>query len=140
MNFKLEGWIDNDLTHLNEYCQLAAEILGIEVPPNYPVFGHDAFLTGTGVHAAAVIKAINKNDNWLADRVYSGVPAADFGREQEIGVGPMSGKSNVLFCLRRLGYDEHNEGLVAHIFDTAKKSPGLMTATEVKTAADAFLG
>ena len=39
--------------------------------------GSDAFETGTGVHAAAVIKAFRKGDAWLADRVYSGVPAGD---------------------------------------------------------------
>ncbi|MFT7620219.1 MAG: 2-isopropylmalate synthase, partial [Planctomycetota bacterium] len=139
VNFKLEGWIDNDLTHLDEYDQLAAKILGVEIPPNYPVFGHDAFLTGTGVHAAAVIKALNKNDTWLADRVYSGVPAGDFGREQEIGVGPMSGKSNVLFCLKKLGFDENNETLVDHIFEIAKSSPGLLKLEDVKRAAEAFL-
>ncbi len=139
VNFKLEGWIDNDLTHLHAYDQLAAQILGVEIPANYPVFGHDAFLTGTGVHAAAVIKALNKNDNWLADRVYSGVPAGDFGREQEIGVGPMSGKSNVLFCLKKLGFNDQDENLVNFIFEIAKASPGLLKLEDVKLAAEKFL-
>ncbi len=139
VNFKLEGWIDNDLSALDEYTHLAAEILGVDIPANYPVFGHDAFLTGTGVHAAAVIKALKKKDTWLADRVYSGVPAGDFGRQQEIGMGPMSGKSNVIFCLERLGFDAGNDQLVSHLFELAKKSPGLMAGEEVDAAARAFL-
>ena len=138
VNFKLMGWIDNDLSALDEYCRTAARILGIDIPPNYPVFGHDAFLTGTGVHAAAVIKALKKDDQWLADRVYSGVPAADFGREQTVGVGPMSGKSNVQFWLDRHGYDTGNEDLASHVFEAAKKSDHLLTDNEMKTLVDAF--
>ncbi|MEE9392093.1 MAG: 2-isopropylmalate synthase [Planctomycetota bacterium] len=140
VNFKLLGWIDNDLTALAEYCDFAAKALNIEIPNNYPVFGHDAFLTGTGVHAAAVIKAMRKNDNWLADRVYSGVPAADFGRKQEIGVGPMSGKSNVLFFLEQRGYDPNNEALVEAVFDCAKKSDHLLSSSELEAAIASFEG
>ena len=71
----------------------------VPIPHGYPVVGQDAFETATGVHAAAIIKAMKKGDAWLADRVYSGVPAADFGRRQVIAIGPMSGKSNVLHWL-----------------------------------------
>ena len=65
------------------------------MPPNYPVLGDDAFRTATGVHAAAIIKAEAKGADWLADRVYSGVPASLVGRKQGIEIGPMSGLSNV---------------------------------------------
>ncbi|MCB9833467.1 MAG: 2-isopropylmalate synthase [Planctomycetes bacterium] len=139
VNMKLMGWIDNDLHALDEYVHAAAKALRVEVPCNYPVFGNDAFLTGTGVHASAVIKALKKGDDWLADRVYSGVPAGEFGRRQEIGVGPMSGRSNVLYCLHELGYDTGNEALVEHIFAIAKASPLLMRKGEVKATAEAFL-
>ena len=50
-----------------------------------------------------MIKAFRKNDTALVDAVYSGVPASMVGRQQEIEVGPMSGKSNVLFWLERRG-------------------------------------
>ena len=88
VNLKLMGWCDGDLTKLREYTLKSAEYLDLPFPSNYPVFGRDAFETSTGVHAAAVIKAYKKGDTWLADRVYSGVPAATFGMHQEIAVGP----------------------------------------------------
>ena len=105
VNLKLMGWIDQDLTKLGRYVKHGAEICGFDIPSTYPVFGDDAFETGTGVHAAAVIKAINRDDTWLANRVYSGVPADEFGLHQKIGIGPMSGKSNVIFWLRANGFD-----------------------------------
>ena len=100
MNLKLMGFIDNDLTLLPEYVRTVSESCEIPLPRNYPVFGPDAFETATGVHAAAVIKAFRKNDTWLANRVYSGVPADEFGLSQKISIGPMSGRSNVVFLAR----------------------------------------
>jgi len=99
VNLKLLGWIKNDLSRLGEYCETAAKICDWSVPYNYPVFGRDAFRTATGVHAAAVIKSYRKGDQRLADIVYSGVPAGEFGLEQVIEIGPMSGKSNVVYWL-----------------------------------------
>ena len=131
VNFSLLGWIDNDLTALSDYCHLAARILDVEIPPNYPVVGHDAFLTGTGVHAAAVIKAINKGDEWLADRVYSGVPASDFGIAQTIGVGPMSGRSNVVYWLGQNGHPQPESALIDHVFQAAKGANRLLTDDEL---------
>src|SRR3970282_754643 len=100
-----------DLSRLNELVHLVSEATGEPIPDNYPVFGRDAFRTATGVHAAAVIKAFHKQDPALTDAVYSGVPAQLVGRRQEIEVGPMSGKSNVLFWLERHGI-EGDEDLV----------------------------
>jgi 2-isopropylmalate synthase len=105
VNCRLLGWIDNDLSKLSEYCQVSSDAIGVPIPANYPVIGGDAFRTATGVHAAAVIKARNKGDDWLADRIYSGVPAEMVGRQQEIEIGPMSGASNVEFWLRERGID-----------------------------------
>ena len=81
-------------------ARVVAEACGVPIPDNYPIVGRDAFRTATGVHAAAVIKAWKKGDRELMDMVYSAVPASLVGREQEIDVGPMSGKSNVIFWLR----------------------------------------
>src|SRR5439155_27083764 len=100
VNLKLMGippWAERDVSKLKQYCQAVSRATGVPIPANYPVVGEDAFRTATGVHAAAVIKAYKKNDTELADAVYSGVPAKLFGLEQIIDVGPMSGKSNVLF-------------------------------------------
>src|SRR5207245_1375563 len=95
----------NDLTKLTAYCQAVADACGVLIPPNYPVVGRDAFRTATGVHAAAVIKAFKKGDAELVDAVYSGVPASLVGRQQEIEIGPLSGRSNVIYWLERRGYE-----------------------------------
>jgi 2-isopropylmalate synthase len=134
VNLKIAGWIERDLSRLGEYVRAAAKAVGRELRHEYPVFGTDAFETGTGVHAAAVIKALRKGDTWLADRVYSGVPAGEFGMEQAISVGPMSGKSNVMFKLERLGIDVTDERVEA-VLERAKNSDRLLTDAEVTAAA-----
>lgn len=130
VNLKLLGWIDRDLTRLNDYCAAAARALKISIPRNYPVVGSDAFETGTGVNAAAVIKAFRKGDAWLADRVYSGVPAGDFGLKQRIRIGPMSGKSNVTYWLEEHGIPASEE-TVERIFSAAKQSHRLLEDHEI---------
>ncbi|MER3427366.1 MAG: 2-isopropylmalate synthase [Pyrinomonas sp.] len=130
VNLKLMGWIDNDLSRLRDYCEKAAEACGWTIPRNYPVFGRDAFRTATGVHAAAVIKSYRKGDVELADAVYSGVPAGLFGLRQVIEIGPMSGKSNVIFWLESRGI-EPTEERVTRIFERAKQSPTVLSEEEV---------
>jgi 2-isopropylmalate synthase len=104
---------------------------GVPIPPNYPVVGNDAFRTATGVHAAAVIKAYKKNDVELANTVYSGVPSQLFGMEQVIDIGPMSGKSNVLFWLERHGIAA-TEDLVERIYKRAKNSDHTLSEAEIR--------
>ena len=127
------GVIENDLTALNEYMRKAHEYVEVALPRNYPVFGEDAFETGTGVHASAVIKAMKKGDHWLADRVYSGVPAQDYGLQQVIRIGHMSGRSNIIWWLEQNGY-EADDGLVGHMFEIAKNQRRLMSDEEVHQA------
>jgi isopropylmalate/homocitrate/citramalate synthase len=131
VNLKLLGWIDRDLTKLGDYCRLASEALGVPIPDNYPVIGQDAFETATGVHAAAVIKAFKKGDAWLADRIYSGVPAGDFGFRQSIRIGPMSGKSNVIWWLESRGV-EPTDDRVDRIVTAAKSSNRLLEDVEIQ--------
>jgi len=133
VNLKLLGWIDRDLHALYDYCLKTSEYMNVPIPHGYPVVGHDAFETATGVHAAAIVKALRKGDAWLADRVYSGVPAADFGREQEIGVGPMSGRSNVVFWLEKRGLKVTEEAIAA-VLDRAKHSNRLLREEEIRDA------
>jgi 2-isopropylmalate synthase len=131
LNLKLLGLLEHqDLTHLLEYCRAAAEAVGWHVPINYPLVGRDAFRTATGVHAAAIIKAQAKGDAWLADRVYSGVPAGMFGRSQEICIGYMSGASNVTYWLRSRNI-EPSEDLVRRILAKAKESDHILSDDEV---------
>jgi len=130
VNLKLLGWIDNDLSALPEYCEKTSQGTGVPIPVNYPVVGADAFRTGTGVHAAAVIKAFKKGDHWLADRIYSGVPAEMVGRRQEIEVGPMSGESNVVYWLesRQIGPTPER---VQAVFQRAKSVDRILLDEEI---------
>jgi len=131
VNLVLMGYIERDLSTLGEYCEVVSSVTGVPIPANYPVVGRDAFRTATGVHAAAVIKAFRKNDMALVDAVYSGVPASIVGREQEIEVGPMSGKSNVLFWLERRGI-QADEATVDRIFAKAKASSSVLSEQEIR--------
>jgi 2-isopropylmalate synthase len=136
LNLVLMGYIERDLSSLCEYCEVVSEATGVPIPPNYPAVGRDAFRTATGVHASAVIKAFRKNDTELVDAVYSGVPASLVKREQQIDVGPMSGKSNVVFWLERHGYTASEE-LVDRVFAKAKKSDAVLTAEEIRREIEA---
>jgi 2-isopropylmalate synthase len=131
VNLKLMGVIDNDLTHLVAYCRAVSEAVGIEIPVNYPVVGRDAFRTATGVHAAAVVKAARKADPALTDMIYSGVPAAMVGREQEIEIGPMSGVANVTYWLARRGI-EPEPRVVDAIYQAAKKAKSVLEESEIE--------
>ncbi len=132
VNLKLWGIINNDLSKLNEYCRLVAEATHTPIPFNYPVIGPDAFRTATGVHAAAVIKALKTGDDWLADMVYSAIPAHMIGRKQKIEIGPLSGESNVVYWLQDHGH-QLLDGVVQKIFDYAKHSSRLLTDDEIET-------
>jgi 2-isopropylmalate synthase len=139
VNFRLLGWIDNDLSVLADYCEFVSRVTGVPIPPNYPVLGSDAFRTATGVHAAAVIKAMRKGHDWLANRVYSGVPAEYFGCRQVIEVGPMSGQSNVVHWLESHGL-EAEPGLVDRIFESCKQANKLLTEEELLDVVNAWHG
>jgi isopropylmalate/homocitrate/citramalate synthase len=130
VNLKLMEWIDNDLSRLGDYCEVAASACGWSIPCNYPVFGRDAFRTATGVHAAAVIKSYKKGLPGLADIIYSGVPAGLFGLQQKIEIGSMSGKSNVIYWLESRGLEATDER-VDRILSLAKNSRSVLTEAEV---------
>jgi 2-isopropylmalate synthase len=130
VNLKLLGWLDADLHSLPAYCDAVSRATDTPVPHNLPAVGKDAFETSTGVHAAAVLKAIRTGDTWLANRIYSGVPADELGREQEITVGPMSGKANAVAWLTKRGY-ECDETTVDKILAAAKASDHVLAEAEI---------
>lgn len=132
VNLKLLGIHQAGLEALTEYCDLVAEAYRIHVTPSHAVVGDDAFRTGTGVHAAAIIKAEQKGDAWLADRIYSSVPASMVGRKQIIEIGPMSGMSNVRYWLKTHGYDPDDDALAQRIFDAAKHTDHTLTQGELE--------
>ena len=130
VNLKLLGAHHHDIRRLPEYCRLVADAVGVPIPVNYPVVGTDAFRTGTGVHAAAIIKAKKKGHNWLADRVYSSVPAEEFGFEQRIEISPVSGLSNVKYWLEHHGYDPEDTAACQKLFEAAKRTDRVLSDQE----------
>jgi 2-isopropylmalate synthase len=140
LNLKLLGELpDHDLTKLVAWCRLASSATGVPIHPQYPLVGSDAFRTATGVHAAAIIKAHKKGDAWLADRIYSGVPAGTFGKEQQIEIGHYSGESNVVYWLQQRGYEPTKE-LVAAVLAEAKRGNRVLTDDEVVAVISAQRG
>ena len=133
VNLVLMGYAKRDLRKLSEYCEVVSEACGVTIPENYPVLGRDAFRTATGVHAAAVVKAFRKGDRELMDAVYSAIPASLVGREQVIDVGPMSGKSNVVYWLEKRGITPTDQ-VVDRVFQKAKSSPTVLTEEEILSA------
>jgi 2-isopropylmalate synthase len=131
LNLKLLGELpEHDLTKLVLWCKVASQATRVPIHPQYPLAGSDAFRTATGVHAAAIIKAEKKGHEWLADRIYSGVPAGMFGKEQQIEVGHYSGESNVVYWLTKRGYDPTKE-LVAAVLGEAKRGNRVLTDDEI---------
>src|SRR3989454_1655859 len=127
VNLKLLGAHQGDIRKLPEYCRLVADAVGVPIPVNYPVVGTDAFRTGTGVHAAAIIKAKKKGHNWLADRVYSSVPAEEVGFEQRIEISPVSGLSNVKYWLGTHGYRPEDTAACQKLFEAAKRTDRVLS-------------
>jgi 2-isopropylmalate synthase len=139
VNLRLLGLIDRDLLNLKRYSDTVSAATHTVIPHNYPVVGRDAFRTATGVHAAAIAKAYKKDDAQLANAIYSGVPADLFGLEQVIEIGPLSGKSNVIFWLEKRGIAP-SEALVDRIYEAAKKSERVLDENEILALVDAVPG
>ncbi|MBI1752030.1 MAG: 2-isopropylmalate synthase [Acidobacteria bacterium] len=131
INLHLMGFPKGDLSDLPALAERVAELCDVEIPANYPVLGRDAFRTGTGVHAAAIVKALHRGDVVVADAVYSGVPAALVGRRQEIEIGPLAGHSNVVYWLEMNGYDPSPDR-VDRILNTAKNSARILSEAEIR--------
>jgi isopropylmalate/homocitrate/citramalate synthase len=134
-NLVMMGYRDQDLTSLPAYCEAVSRACDVRIAPNYPVIGADAFRTATGVHAAAVVKAFRKGDRALMDAVYSAVPASLVGRQQEIEIGPLSGRSNVIFWLERRGLPATDE-IVDRVFAAAKVSNRTLNHEQVQAIVD----
>lgn len=131
INLKLMGMHDHDLSRIPDYVRAVSEAFAVEIPPNYPAMGADAFRTGTGVHAAAIVKAKTKGHDWLADRIYSGIPAGEFGLRQQIEVSFVSGLSNVRYWLQEHGLDPNDEGLCQAVFEHAKRCDHALAESEI---------
>ncbi|MBW8012376.1 MAG: 2-isopropylmalate synthase [Chloroflexi bacterium] len=130
VNLNLLGWADRDLTKLPDYCQLISDKFGAPISFNWPITGADAFRTSTGVHAAAIVKAIEMDDHWLTNCVYCGVPADMVGRKHSIEIGPMSGIHNVRYYLQQHNIEDKPIYL-EKILAAAKRSSKLLNHDDI---------
>lgn len=130
VNLRMLGLLDRDLSRLPGFVAAVADALGVSIPPSAPIVGRDAFRTAAGVHAAAVVKAMQRGEDGVADRVYSAVPASWLGRSQEIEVGPLSGRANVIHFMRTHGLRE-DPGHIAEVLAAAKSSRRVLSEAEV---------
>ncbi|HVP14284.1 MAG TPA: LeuA family protein [Terriglobales bacterium] len=131
VNLRLLGWIENDLSSLEEYCRAVSDAAGVPIPSNYPVVGRDAFRTGTSMHASAMVKALRRGEAWLVDRVYSGVPSNLVGRRQEVEIGPSSGASNAIWWLESHGLASTPERAQA-LVQRARSADRVLTEAEIR--------
>jgi 2-isopropylmalate synthase len=128
-NLALCAGKEPDAAALRDYAEHFAGALGVAIPENHPLVGANAFRTATGVHAAAIVKALVKSDA-LADRVYSLVPVSRFASGHDIRIGHMSGTSNVVHWLHRHSI-EPSEQLVTRILARARAANRVLRDDEV---------
>jgi 2-isopropylmalate synthase len=129
LNLSLAGRWPPDLVPVAEYCRTAAQVLGVAIPADHPLVGSGAFRTATGVHAAAIRKARGLGQ-WLTDRVYAAVPAAALGRQQQVCIGPQSGRANVEAWLAAHGVAAPL-GLVDALLEKARSADHVLSDEEV---------
>lgn len=130
-NLALAGGREPDAARLRAYVEHFATALGVVIPENHPLVGANAFRTATGVHAAAIVKALGKGEG-LADRVYSLMPVSRFApaNGHDIRIGYMSGSSNVVHWLQRHSI-EPSDALVSRILERAKSANRVLRDDEV---------
>ena len=133
LNLRLLQVWDRPLHALRRYVDTVSRHYGVAIPYNYPAFGTDAFRTATGVHAAAIAKALKLGRRDLADAVYSSVPAHEVGCRQMIDIGFYSGKANVEVWL--IEHDlEPTEARIQAVLGHAKVGDATLTEAQVYAA------
>jgi 2-isopropylmalate synthase len=130
-NLRVNGLWSHSLRTVVEYCESAATAFGIAIAPSSPLIGSDAFRTGSGAHATALVKALRAGDPWLADNVISGVPAGLLGLENRVDISPVSGLSNVRWWLARHGYDASDQVLTRELLLAVKQTQRAATDDEL---------
>jgi 2-isopropylmalate synthase len=132
----LSGLRSSPLLALTDYAHYASRILRDPIPFRQPVVGPEAFSHGSGVHAAAIRKALELGRPDLAGVVYSPIDPDVVNRTFGITVGRMSGRSNAILALRTLGI-EPTQGLVQAVLAAAKASDFPLTNERIRELAEA---
>ena len=131
VNLKIAGLWSRDISGLNDYCQEVARVCQLNIPPNYPVFGDNAFLTQAGLHASAIMKAEFRGETDIAALVYSCVNPHLVGLDYEIEVGPHSGRSNVRFVLQRQDLEVEDQEVFDRVLAVARNENRILAKEEV---------
>jgi 2-isopropylmalate synthase len=130
VNLKIQGLWSGDISSLKDYCQEVARVCQLIIPPNYPIFGSNAFVTQAGVHASAILKAEIRGEPHIAALVYSPIDPHWVGLDYEIYVGPSSGRSNVQLLLHRKGLNVE-ERAIELILHKARRENRILSEEEV---------
>ena len=133
VNLVLMGYIERDLSALVEYCEtVVARRPACPIPPNYP--GRRPRRVPHGDRRARGRRDQGVPEDritTLVDAVYSGVPASLVGREQEIDVGPMSGKSNVVVLAREARAGGHRRRRRSHLRRAPRRRRPVLLEEEI---------
>ncbi len=131
VNLSLESRWDGPTEWLAEYCRELTRMAGLNLSPNHPLAGRDAFRTSTGPEARGMWGASRQGREDLVDRISSGIPARQFGFRQVVEVGPMSGQSNVLWWLAQHSLPQ-DETSVERILQAAQTHFRSLTEDEIR--------
>ncbi|MDE7432358.1 MAG: LeuA family protein [Lachnospiraceae bacterium] len=112
--------MSDSLKMITDHCRKISELFNWQIPNNYPVWGENSFSTVSGIHAAAIYKALDMEGN-LGEKVYSFIEPSILGRHQEIKINYMSGKSNILYWMKK-NMIKPDDKLVEDILKKAKTS------------------
>lgn len=96
-----------DLKRIAEISAFIRERSGVKPAANAPIVGKNAFRHESGVHGDAVYKSemmgYGRRKGADGGSVYTSFNPAIVGREEEVGVGPLCGKKNVIYRLQKFG-------------------------------------
>lgn len=138
-NLRITGGWPHTLGALQEYAESAAAAFGVAIAHAHPVIGADAFRSGTGAHATALVKALRAGDRSMADDVASAVPAGLVGAEHRVDVSPVSGLSNVRWWLAQHGYDPGDLVLMRELLLAVKQTQRVATDDELHDMVSSLL-
>lgn len=126
----IKGLRKIDGSHIQEFAQMAADILGLPIAPHEPIVGQRSTETASGVHASTYEK-VRKGEN-LPD-IYFPFHPEDYGLRPLVKVGPLSGLANVYALCERLGIKDVTEERARELLDIAKNEWRLLSEQDIRS-------
>lgn len=97
---------------LPELYSMVSHYSGIPVPANFPIVGENAFTHCAGIHTQAALK------NPVH---YQSLSPEIFGRQTEIALDHMSGRSTIIYSLAKIGIKDPSEELISSVLIKVKE-------------------